>query len=532
MKTLRGMMKNLPSKTARVTDSQKVLWRWSITLISILAIWTGVAVVRGFIPFGDFGLAALAIGDVFTVHTPTVGMPSTAWGTLPGSDLRHPGPLHFQLLAPVYLLTGRSAWGLLLSGFMISSMLLVITLVLAHRIAGSFGVRLVGFGSLWCFLGGATMVTPWNPVAAILGTGLVLVSSWGVLSRQRGMWPWLVFSLSLVVQSHLGVIGVMAVVALFVVGSAARSVRAFGNPWSGREILLALAVGFASWAAPVWGIVSAQRTNVTELFDWLAAVSQNDGSGIPLTSDDIRFTLKVVLVALVVLWTRVTLKKYDGETSVRLKILMSVYAAALVGVVITLVVSGLEPARFLNYANPIFLFPIVTAGFVFGMKRGVLSKDVRAPAVLVALVVGVQLVPGMVNYPDSWLKAASYAEHVRLAVEQVAEIEGVPHRPVVVSYPNDRWNQVAPAIAAELAANGFDARIPNREEPIRPDPLWWRETPVDGPHLVVRVRTGSDIGSPATSTENRRLRWVGTHFSGEIQGSPEGFDLVIIEVLE
>ncbi|NLC99048.1 MAG: hypothetical protein GX678_08220, partial [Actinomycetales bacterium] len=466
-----------------MTDTKIVLWRWVGLQCSVLVALAGVVIARGFIPFGDFGLAALAIGDVFSVRTPTTGMPSTAWWTVPGSDLRHPGPLHFQLLAPVYLATGRSPWGLVFSSAIFAAAMLIAMLVLAWRIAGPLGVRLVGFSSMIWLLPSMTMVAPWNPVATVLGTGLALVSAWGVLTRQQWVWPWLVFAFSLTIQSHLGAPIVMAVIAAYVLFAAIRDARKHGNPWTFTEILVAMLVGLVCWAAPLWGVISAPRNNLTELMAWVSAGRDNSGA-----SNNIGIVAYVLLalvfaIVVVVVLTRKTLYSYEGKTAVSLRRLTDLYLAAIAGVIVTLVVAGFGTAQFLFYATPIFIFPFVTAGFVGSFRRGRSASEARVPRWLVALVVIGPMSFWMYFYPESWLAAARYSDHVQLSTEKVLELEGTRDRPVVVSYPGYRWNPVAPAIAAELAANGIDVRIPNREEPIRSDPLWWRETPVEGPHL-------------------------------------------------
>ena len=61
-------------------------------------------------PVLDLAMTEFRVRDVFTSHTPLIGLPGRI-GTYPNQG-SHPGPLSFYLLAPTYRLLGQTSWSL------------------------------------------------------------------------------------------------------------------------------------------------------------------------------------------------------------------------------------------------------------------------------------------------------------------------------------------------------------------------------------------------------------------------------------
>lgn len=182
---------------------------------------------------------------------------------------------------------------------------------------------------------------------------------------------------------------------------------------------------------------------------------------------------------------------------------------------------------------PALIVPFPTATAVYRLRRGQRPEHmkIRPPLAIASVLLIAYLAAStsaQINMPK-----ANFTHEVAEISDRAAAIPGVRSRPIVVVFPTgERWNPVAPAIAAELSARGFDVRIPNREEPIRPDPLWWRETPADAPYLEIEVRIGDAIGTNPVASPEREMKFVSEPFSEPIQGSVEGFDLVIYQRLK
>ena len=61
-------------------------------------------------PVLDLAMTEFRVRDVFTGHTPLIGLPGRI-GTYPAQG-SHPGPLSFYLLAPTYRALGQSSWSM------------------------------------------------------------------------------------------------------------------------------------------------------------------------------------------------------------------------------------------------------------------------------------------------------------------------------------------------------------------------------------------------------------------------------------
>ena len=86
---------------------------WAIPLATLLVglpLIVAVARLHGrpWHPVLDLAMTEFRVRDVFTRHTPLIGLPGRI-GTFPDQG-SHPGPLSFYALAPAYRLFGSSAF--------------------------------------------------------------------------------------------------------------------------------------------------------------------------------------------------------------------------------------------------------------------------------------------------------------------------------------------------------------------------------------------------------------------------------------
>src|SRR5205814_10050506 len=86
-------------------------------------------------PVLDLAMTELRVRDVFTSHTPLIGLPGRIGRTL-ALQGSHPGPLSFYALAPVYRLFGKTAWSLQAGTVAIHAAAIASALLIARRRGG------------------------------------------------------------------------------------------------------------------------------------------------------------------------------------------------------------------------------------------------------------------------------------------------------------------------------------------------------------------------------------------------------------
>src|SRR5688500_12071061 len=121
--------------------------RWLLlALIAILVLPLAVAAVAlrtpRWHPVLDLAMTELRLRDVFTSHTPLIGLPGRI-GRFPEQG-SHPGPMSFYLLAPVYRLFGASSYGLELAMITLDVIAIALVLWLAQRRGGTALVLVLG----------------------------------------------------------------------------------------------------------------------------------------------------------------------------------------------------------------------------------------------------------------------------------------------------------------------------------------------------------------------------------------------------
>lgn len=184
-------------------------WRLEAGAVALAVLPIVVAIVRKWqqhwVPIGDNALIEIRAGDVFSLrHFPFLGTWSSA-SLSAGTDLNHPGPLLFDLLAvPVKLFGGPR--GVALGIGLINIAAVAGIAAVGHRVRGRTGALAATLvAAVLAFTLGSTMLTdPWNPHVLVLPCLLLFMLVWGVASGHLELLAWLVAIGSLCLQTHLG----------------------------------------------------------------------------------------------------------------------------------------------------------------------------------------------------------------------------------------------------------------------------------------------------------------------------------------
>jgi hypothetical protein len=255
-----------------------------------------VAAVRamgnGWVPVNDDALIAIRARDVFTVeHQPLLGLWSSASASA-GTDLNHPGPLLFELLAlPVRIVDGGG--GVALGVALVNVAAIVGVAVFAYRRGGAVvgtAAMAVTAGLSWSF-GSEVLYEPWSPHSVLLPFLFFLVLVWSAACGDRAALPFAVAAGSLVIQTHLSYAFLVPALGVWGVGALAfelrRRRRVDPGGWPGerrstvRWALLAVAVGVLCWLPPLIEQVTGDgRGNLSRLVSSTADPTHSIGFGL------------------------------------------------------------------------------------------------------------------------------------------------------------------------------------------------------------------------------------------------------------
>lgn len=237
----------------------------SAVLIALVPVITAItrALVSHWIPMGDNALVEMRSRDVFSVdHFPWLGTWSSA-SLSAGKDLNHPGPLLFDLLAPLTAVFGGPA-GVAIGIGLLNGASIVGCAMVGWRVLGRVGALTATLvaGTLAWTLGSVLLTDPWNPHPLVLACLLMLMLTWGVASGHTVLLPWLFAVASLCLQVHLGYAYLVPALCLTglaglasVVGRRWRldpSCRAADQRRLLRTGAVSVAVLLVLWAQPLW----------------------------------------------------------------------------------------------------------------------------------------------------------------------------------------------------------------------------------------------------------------------------------------
>jgi hypothetical protein len=230
--------------------------------------WSWASAPSGWTPTGDSAVLTLRARDVFTRHSPLVGMPTTLSATA-GEQLHHPGPSELWAVAVAEAATDR-ADAPLLAMVVVHALALVAVVVLVAATGGPAAAVLTAagaFGVLWS-LRGDVLVDPWNPWAGLLPLAAALVAV-AVAAGGGSRWalPVAVAAGSWAAQAHLAylpITGAAAVAGLawWAVAGRRRRTGAFDRArswWRAPPVLVTVVVAAVLWAPVALDLLVGSR---------------------------------------------------------------------------------------------------------------------------------------------------------------------------------------------------------------------------------------------------------------------------------
>jgi hypothetical protein len=258
------------------------------------------AIARGWRPLGDNALLLIRVVDVGTEHNPQLGSWSSS-SLAAGRAVHNPGPIYFDLVAVPVKLFGP--WvGVAIGVTIINLAAVLLAVAAARRIAGTTGqlmIALVCAGLAWT-MGSELLFDIWQPNALVLPAMAFLVTAWGLAAG--GLWfaPFVVGLASVLVQTHLSYLYVVALVAAWAVVSALLGLRRQDGdrPLVALPVAVSLVTIVLLWAQPLYQqFFGPGPGNLSALLN--AANGQDPGNGLSVS-------LRVVssVVALPPWWSR------------------------------------------------------------------------------------------------------------------------------------------------------------------------------------------------------------------------------------
>jgi hypothetical protein len=244
------------------------VWRWIARLAVLVPIF--VAVIRAlssdWMPVGDDALLAVRASDVATGHHPLLGSWTSASLAL-GIDVNNPGPLYYDLVAPFMWTLGKlfgiSAATAIAIGT-INALAALGTVLVGSRVGGWRSERwmLVLVAALTWSMGSELLIDIWQPHALLLPFCLLFALTVAVAGGDARLLPVWVGVASLVVQTHVGYVYVVAALTVVVgVALVRRTVATRDDePWgqvvraiaATRTFAWTVVVVVVAWIQPVW----------------------------------------------------------------------------------------------------------------------------------------------------------------------------------------------------------------------------------------------------------------------------------------
>lgn len=292
-------------------------------------------------PTGDMAQAELHVRGFFG-HPPLIGAAGRI-GTpfVPYGQGSHPGPALWVALLPVYLLTGKSSFGIELGMTLLQLTFIVATVLIVRRLFGAIGGLVVAAvaAALAHAVRPATFIEPWNPWGALFAFFCFIALSWGVLLGWHRWLPGAAFAGFFAVQCHVGYALLVGATLLAIAVSTVWRWRTLAGDAEARRAIVrsgvwTIGITMLMWLPPVIDQLRRDPGNLRIL--WRHFTSSTDPDGTPRMFVGLVAALKAFAgeFAIPGPWIRGAFREPDQTPNV----LTFLLAAALLLFVIVLVV--------------------------------------------------------------------------------------------------------------------------------------------------------------------------------------------------
>ena len=265
-----------PDQPATDHLTERASFRWALRALVVLPIVVAAAraVATGWFPVGDSALLAIRAYDVGTGQHPLLGSWTSASLTL-GEDVNNPGPLYPDLLAPFMWTFGR--WfsigtGIAIGVAAVNAVFAMATALVGHRLGGWRVERwaLLLVAALTWSMGSELLIDIWQPHALLLPFTCLLLVTVALIVGDWALTPLWLGVTSLIVQTHIGYVYVLAVLGVLVLGHGAAALRHLESSPSevltGRTARWSLGVVVLAWIQPLIEQVAGEgRGNLLRL---------------------------------------------------------------------------------------------------------------------------------------------------------------------------------------------------------------------------------------------------------------------------
>jgi hypothetical protein len=229
------------------------------------------AIRNDWFPIGDSALLYLRTADVGTQHHPLLGSWSSASLSL-GRNINNPGPLYDDLMAPFAHLFSTGV-GNVIGVSAINLGFAVLAGLAARRIGGAAFETwaLVTATALAWMLGSEVLFDTFQAHALLFPFFAALVLLTGAMTGHRWTWPWLVFTWSLILQTHISYAYIGVVVVVSALAVAIPAIPSPRSAWVGaqlrsRAVIVSAVVFVLAWVQPVIEQFTAEgEGNLTRL---------------------------------------------------------------------------------------------------------------------------------------------------------------------------------------------------------------------------------------------------------------------------
>jgi hypothetical protein len=210
-----------------------------------------------------------ALIELYTIHA-THGR--QLLGAYSQYGWHHPGPLLFYLLAPVYVLGGRSSFALQAGALALNlgSVSLVAWVVgRSKRVSAPFAVTLFGLLVAYLLRLPGLLTSAWNPHPPVLAFVALLVLCAACVAHSIAFLPVALLVASFVMQAHVALVPVTAAILVLTIGVLLAQAR-YSNDTVGRRSLLrwgllSIVILELVWLPPVAEQLATYPGNMTAI---------------------------------------------------------------------------------------------------------------------------------------------------------------------------------------------------------------------------------------------------------------------------